>query len=74
MCLPHPDSTFPKGRSPLVVEAPMLHSVVSSVPIRLGRGGEGGAHLRPSVGKRMTVCMCLRALRIWAAVCRCLGS
>ena len=46
VCLPHPDSTFPKGRSPLVVEAPMLYSVVSSMPIRLGRGGglkgEGG--------------------------------
>ena len=40
VCLPHPDSTFPKGRGALV--APMLHSAVSSVPIRLGGGGLAG--------------------------------
>ena len=40
--LPHPDSTFSKGRSPLVVEAPWVFSAMSSVPIRLGGGGGGG--------------------------------
>ena len=41
--LPHPDSTFSKGRSPLVVEAPWVFSAMSSVPIRLGGvGGVGG--------------------------------
>ena len=36
--LPHSDSTFSKGRSPLVVEAPPVFLATCSVPIRLEVG------------------------------------